>query len=683
MKNFLKLQRLAGCLALIALLTGTFGLNVSAEKPKPKATRLTEDQRILHVLNRLGFGARPGDIERVKAIGINNYINQQLSPEKIADTVAEAKIKDLATLNMTTAELYEKFPQPNQLLQQLQRRGELPADLAAARENRVKGGAKAASTEAQKGAEETNPSMTSQPAAASAPNNTANPLENEKYREMLREYYAKNGLQLPQRIVGELQASRILRAVYSERQLQEVMVDFWTNHFNVFVGKGADRWLLTSYDRDTIRPHALGKFSDLLLATAKSPAMLFYLDNFQSVSPNAPAARRPGGLGRAQQRDSLLDLLLSGRRNRQFRRVPNIPQEPVNRPAPAQNAQKARRGINENYARELMELHSLGVDGGYTQKDVQEVARCFTGWTIFSPRGGGAAVAVMMGGAGRQSAGSFFFNARVHDDGEKVVLGHKIPAGGGMNDGLMVLDILAHHPSTARFIATKLVRHFVSDTPPPSLVARVADTYQKTDGDLREMLRTIFFSAEFNSPEAYQAKIKRPFELAVSAVRTLDADTNGGPQFHQWIARMGQPLYGYQTPNGYSDTAESWVNAGAFLERLNFGLSLASNRIPGTRVDLRRLIGNSTSAAEAMDHFANVIVAGDISKGTKEMLLKQMNEQALTITPPPVRQVQMANTGEVEAPIRPRQQPAREVSITDPVTKMVGLILGSPEFQRQ
>ncbi|HEY6121834.1 MAG TPA: DUF1800 family protein [Pyrinomonadaceae bacterium] len=252
-----------------------------------------------------------------------------------------------------------------------------------------------------------------------------------------------------------------------------------------------------------------------------------------------------------------------------------------------------------------------------------------------------------------------------------------------MSDGLMVLDILAHHPSTAKFIATKLVRHFVSDTPPPSLVARVADTYQKTNGDLREMLRAIFFSAEFNSPEAYRAKIKRPFELAVSAVRTLDADTNGGPQFHQWIARMGQPLYGYQTPNGYSDTAESWVNAGAFLERLNFGLSLVSNRIPGTRVDLRRLIGNTTSAAEAMDHFANVIVAGDISKGTQEMLLKQMNEQALTITPPPSRSVQTPNTGEMEAPIRPRQQSAREVSITDPVTKMVGLILGSPEFQRQ
>src|SRR5262249_21011763 len=216
---------------------------------------------------------------------------------------------------------------------------------------------------------------------------------------------------------------------------------------------------------------------------------------------------------------------------------------------------------------------------------------CFTGWTIFAPRGGGAAAA-MMGQEARENAGTFFFNPRLHDDGVKTVLGQKIPAGGGIKDGLMVLDILAHHPSTARFIATKLVRHFVSDTPPSSLVAKVSDTYQKTDGDIREMLRTIFFSPEFNSPEAYRAKLKRPFELAVSAVRTLGADTNGSPQFHQWIARMGQPLYGFQTPNGYSDTAETWMNAGALLERLNFALSLAGNRIPGTPVDLKKLTGN-------------------------------------------------------------------------------------------
>jgi uncharacterized protein (DUF1800 family) len=674
-------RRLIALVLMAAVVAGMLAPGVGAQKSKTTAAKLSEDQRILHVLNRLGFGARPGDAERVRAMGIENYINQQLYPEKIADPQAEAKVHDLATLNMTTAELYEKYPQPNQLLQQLQRRGEIPSDLAAARENRVKGNKD--NNEPPKNAEsmEMPPKEDAAATTQTTPSNPpANPLENEKYRELLRQYYEKNGLQLPQRIMGELQASRMLRAVYSERQLQEVMVDFWSNHFNVFAGKGVDRWLLTSYDRDTIRPNTMGKFHDLLLATAKSPAMLFYLDNFQSVSPNAnPGPQRPRA-----QRSSLLGLLIGGRRDRIDN--PRRQQPGPNQPLPPQNPQRQRRGINENYARELMELHSLGVDGGYTQKDVQEVARCFTGWTIFAPRGGGAAVAALMGDAGRQNAGTFYFNQRVHDDGEKVVLGQKIPAGGGIKDGLMVLDILSRHPSTAKFIATKLVRHFVSDTPPPSLVAKVAATYQKTDGDIREMLRTIFFSPEFNSREAYRAKVKRPFELAISAVRTLGADTNGGPQLHQWIARMGQPLYGFQTPNGYSDTADAWVNTGALLERLNFGLSLAANRIPGTRTDLKRLGGSWSSGSEkseVIDRFLDTIVAGDISPQTKQTLLMQMNEQAITIAPP-AQNTQSPGAGEMDAPRRPRQQQAaRGGTITDPVTKVVGLILGSPEFQRQ
>ena len=568
---------------MISLLAPTF-----AQKSK-KPSALSEDQRILHVLNRLGFGARPGDVERVKAMGLDNYINQQLNPDKLTDTVAENKVKDLSSLNMTTAQLYEKYPQPGQLLRQLQQRGMLPENLAEARENRVKGGANTAPPE--------------MPKAESMPSPLpANPLENEKYRKLLEAYYNANGLQRPQRIIAELQASRILRAVYSERQLQEVMVDFWTNHFNVFFGKGADRWLLPAYDRDTIRPHAMRQFSTLLEATAKSPAMLFYLDNFQSVSPNSAQRLRA--------------------------------------------AQQQRRGINENYARELMELHTLGVDGGYTQKDVQEVARCFTGWTIFQPRGGAAAVNAMVGEGARRNAGTFFFNARTHDDGEKTVLGHKIPAGGGIKDGLTVLDILARHPSTAKFIATKLVRYFVADNPPPGLVDRVAATFTKTDGDIREMLKTIFFSKEFNSTEAYRVKIKRPFELVVSAIRTLGAETNGGPGTHRWMERMGEPLYGFQTPNGYSDAAESWVNTAGLLERMNFGLALAGNRVQGTHVDLTKFTRGDKSQAKVMDESLKTILAGEISATTRETLLKQLDQ-------------------------------------SDPVTKIVGLILGTPEFQRQ
>ena len=615
----MKFTNLKKTVALTLLLALTATQPVVSAQKRAKSQNLTEEQRIVHVLNRLGFGARPGDIERVKAMGLENYINQQLNPEKISDTVAENKVRDLNVLNMTTAELYEKFPQPGQLLRQLQARGKLPADLAEARENRVKGGKNSTSTEmpsTEMPKRESMPSTEMSPDAARPNQNPqpppGNPLENEKYRQVLQDYYRENGLQQPQRIMAELHASRILRAVYSERQLQEVMVDFWTNHFNVFAGKGADRWLLPSYDRDTIRPNALSKFSTLLEATAQSPAMLFYLDNFQSVSPNANANRGRGPLRR------LLD---------------------EKQPRP----QQQRRGINENYARELMELHTLGVDGGYTQKDVQEVARCFTGWTIFQPRGGGAAVNAMMGEGARRNAGTFFFNQRVHDDGEKIVLGHKIPAGGGIKDGLMVLDILAHHPSTAKFIATKLVRHFVADNPPQALVDRAAATFTKTDGDIRETLKTIFFSKEFNSTEAYRAKIKRPYELVVSAIRTLGAETNGGPQTHQWIARMGEPLYGFQTPNGYSDAAESWVNTGALLERMNFGLALANNRIPGTSVSLSKLNGDQS---KLMDEYLKTLLAGEISATTRETLLKQLD-------------------------------PA------DPVTKVVGLILGTPEFQRQ
>ncbi len=663
-------------IALVAMLVGTLLPSLTlAAADKSSKKKLTEEQRIVHVLNRLGFGARPGDIERVKAMGVENYINQQLAPEKISDTVAEDKVKTLSSLTLTTAELYEKYPQPGQLLRQLQQRGMLPENLAEARDNRVKGGANSTSAPNSNAGEMSN--QTTPPPQAPP----QNPLDNQKYRQVVRDYYMQNGLLQPQRLSADLQASRILRAVYSERQLNEVMVDFWTNHFNVFMNKGADRWLLPSYDRDTIRPNAMGKFATLLEATAKSPAMLFYLDNFQSVSPNA--SQQPL---RPRQRQILRGM------EGELRRRNVLMNQGVVQPVPRQPApQQQRRGINENYARELMELHTLGVDGGYTQKDVQEVARCFTGWTIFQPRGGAAALNAMMGDAGRRNAGTFFFNARAHDNGEKVVLGHRIPGGGGINDGLMVLDILAHHPSTAKFIATKLVRHFVSDEPPASLVDRVAVTYTKTDGDIREMLRTIFFSNEFNSPEAYRVKVKRPFELVISAIRTVGADTNGGPGTHQWLQRMGEPLYGFITPNGYSDTAESWVNTGGLLERMNFALALASNRIPGTRVNLAKLSGNVGSTSEAdktklMDQFLNTILGGDISNATRQTLLKQLDQPTVVSIPTPGQRPaeRQDDMGQMEGPDQmPRQRPRVEATINDPVTKVVGLILGTPEFQHQ
>jgi len=415
---------------------------------------------ITHLLNRIGFGPRPDDIERVQEAGIQKYLDQQLHPERIHDAAAEARLASIPSLTMRTPQLLESYPAVQKL----------------ARQFRIRQG-------------------------------------DENKRDVRRQvlaYYEENGLNLPQRLLQELESQKIVRAAHSERQLQEVMTDFWFNHFNVFWSKNADRWLTTAYEMNAIRPNVLGKFKDLLMATAKSPAMLFYLDNFLSSS---------------------------------------------------------LKGINENYARELMELHTLGVDGGYTQKDVQEVARAFTGWSIDGP----------------QRNGEFMFRPRIHDDGEKIVLGHRINAG-GIKDGEMVLEILARHPGTAHFISTKLVRRFVSDNPPEALVKRVADVFRKTDGDIREMMRTIVTSPEFNSAEAQGAKTKTPFEFAVSSIRVLDGSTDGSRQLAQAIARMGQPLYQCQPPTGFPDRADHWMSNGAVVERLNFAVALSANRIPGTTV---------------------------------------------------------------------------------------------------
>jgi uncharacterized protein (DUF1800 family) len=687
-------RRALALLSVWMLLISALPFGVGAQQQPQKAQRLTEEQRILHVLNRLGFGARPGDVERVRAVGLERYIEQQLFPEKISDAVAEAKVKNLPALQLSTPELFAKYPQPGALLKIMERRGQVPPELAGVVEARKKG--QAAQNAPNAPAMDENGTMQKPDGAAKEDEAQQN---NAEARRAFRDYLAKNGLRAPQQLTAELQASRILRAVYSERQLQEVMVDFWTNHFNVFAGKAADRWLLVSYDRDTIRPNTFAKFYDLLKATAESPAMLFFLDNFQSVSPNANMNR--GGLGQRQQNQrggGLLGMLMGGgggaRRNQQQ----GDGQMP--RPAQQQQQQRRSRGINENYARELMELHTLGVEGGYTQKDVQEVARCFTGWTIIDPRGYRSAALREMGGRMNMddNAGQFYFNARLHDDGEKIVLGHKIPSGGGLKDGLMVLDILAHHPSTAKFIATKLARRFVSDNPSPALVNRIAAAFTKSGGDIRETLRAVFTSPEFNSPESYRAKIKTPFELAVSSIRTLGGETNGGPGIHQWIAKMGEPLYMYQAPTGYPDMAENWVNTGALLERLNFGLALASNRIPGTRVDLARFTGQaekgSANSDKMLERFLEVIVQSDVSPKTKATLLRQLKE------PLPVAPAQTVTTSmmdDSDAMMRPaggggggRRGQQGQVAMADlskvsnpEVVKAVGLILGSPEFQRQ
>jgi uncharacterized protein (DUF1800 family) len=721
MKIFSSARRRAfAMLALVAVLSNALlmvSAQTGAQKQSSAASRLSDEQRAVHVLNRLAFGARPGDVERVMKVGVENYIEQQLNPSKIDDAALASRLERLPTLGMSNSELLAKYPQPGQLLRRLQREGNLPPELAALvrqRQQAQQGGEQpnrndamsadarnAPNADAEKAiAEAMRPEM---PRPGAANNNDAQDADPQRraYRQAIAKYMRENGLESPQRLIAELNASRILRAVYSERQLQEVMVNFWTNHFNVYAQKGADRWFLTSYDRDVIRPNALGNFRDLLEATAKSPAMLFYLDNFQSMTPNAQLNRRqlrrqmsdadgagsmrPGDLfGARRMRDSEA----RARRQEEMRRQQSQQGQTqtgqaAQTPRPARQ-QRMRRGINENYARELMELHTLGVEGGYTQKDVQEVARAFTGWTIFAPRGRG----LYGDDAGSSRAGTFLFNPRMHDSGEKNVLGQKISSGSSMDEGEKVLDILVAHPSTAKFIATKLCRFFVADEPSPALVSRVADAFHKSNGDIKTTLRAIFNSPEFNSTDARRAKIKTPFELAASAIRTLGADTDARPALAQWIGKMGEPLYGYQAPTGYPDAADYWVNTGALLERLNFSLALVSNRIPGTRVDLSRFVGNEATSSRAVDQklvverFLDVALQGDISPKSREVLMKQLTSQSDA----PIATETPTDTDAREMNTRGARRAQRQMAATvgnPEVARIAALVIGSPEFQRQ
>lgn len=674
-------QKFAAILMVLSFMTP---LSAFAADPPSAAKPLTEEQKILHVLNRLGFGARPGDVEKVKAMGLQKYIEQQLDPTSIPDNVAEAKVANIDVFNMSTAELFAKYPNPGALLRQL---------------------------DGQKKAPAVDPNMKDLPAAAGqaapakdADDKAAQKERNQRLAALYREYDLKPAGQL----LPAIAANRILRAVYSERQLQEVMVDFWQNHFNVFAGKAAVRWYIPSYERDVLRKNALGNFKDLLVGTAEHPAMLFYLDNFQSVSPDSQLAGRNGkpNKNRIQQlirnggqlppqaRERLKQLYgvndaQLDQRLKQMRTDPNV----------AANQARPARGINENYARELMELHTLGVEGGYSQKDIIEVAKCFTGWTIADPQGYRRAAASMIQGSEDQrlarvarqqgvpdniDSGEFYFNARWHENGPKTVLGQTINDG-GMKDGLKVLDILVNSDATAKFIAKKLAVKFVSDNPSPALVGRVADAFHRSHGDIKTTLRALFTDKEFYAPENYKAKIKTPFELAVSSIRAVGADTNGGPQLLAMLNKLGEVPYGYQAPTGYPDMAEDWVNAGALLERMNFAIAFASNRIPGTTVDLKRVSGTDTK--QVLDKAIAMILDGDVSAATRATLLKQL-EQPLPevkagkeVTDTTMDVPNMRTPGQQGG----RQREARLLNASgDPATfKVVSLVLGTPEFQRQ
>ncbi len=611
-------------------------------------TQLSEDEAILHALNRLGFGPRPGDGERIKQMGLEKWISEQLNPEAISDSGLQARLERFPTLTMSAAQLLDEYPQPKQAAKQAGlSKEEYQRERQQQREERQKKMPDAQAQEngrdADKSMQDPDKSMTDgngnrkpggvggkqQGFGGGDPNNPPMALE-DSHR--------------PQRVIAELAMAKMTRAIYSERQLYEEMVDFWFNHFNVYAAKGADKWLLTSYERDVIRPHAMGKFKDLLFATAKSPAMLFYLDNWLSADPKSYERMQHELAQRRQRFYGMYGM------NDPFgmRRWPNpgaarrFPpnQSPQAGPPPKQ---KKERGLNENYARELMELHTLGVDGGYTQQDVIEVARCFTGWTMKAPR----------------RFPEFTFDERIHDPGAKIVLGQKINAG-GMKDGEKVLEMLARHPHTAKFISTKLARHFVSDNPPQALVDRMARTFLDTDGDIRAVLRVMISSPDFWSREAYRAKIKKPFELVASTARALGAEVEAPLPLVMWTARIGEPLYQCQPPTGYSDKAETWVNTGALLNRLNFSLALAGNRMRGTHVEIASLLGpQAADPRESLDRAIQVLLSNQASTQTRTTLEKQLAD-------PQVIQAKL-------------DDPVKQVDFG----VVAGLVLGAPEFQHR
>ena len=594
-------------------------------------TELSEDEAILHALNRLAYGPRPGDLERIRQLGLAKWIDQQLNPSSIDDRGVEARLDQFPSLRMSTSKLLAEYPRPKQQEKQAaarearltERRNE-----PAANDGDAGGLVEGRSSSSQQPQSPDDPSSPA-PMKQDSPQQTNTPTRGAANRNALSgpdpnsvPRAIADDSKRPQRVIEELAMAKVTRAVYSERQLQQILDDFWFNHFNVFAGKGEDRWFLTSYERDVIQPHTLGKFKDLLTSTAKSPAMLFYLDNALSADPRAA------------------ERIAAQRAARQYRRGPFARPFP---PRPQQQGKKNVRGLNENYGRELMELHTLGVDGGYTQKDVTEVARCFTGWTIDKPR----------------EYADFKFDDRLHDPDPKIVLGKKIHAG-GMKDGEQVIDLLVHHPSTAKFISTKLARRFVSDTPPDSLIQRMAQSFRSSDGDIRAVMKTMIYSPEFWSREAYRSKIKTPFELVVSTARALGTDVGTPMPLVQWTGRIGEPLYQCQPPTGYADKAEAWVNTGALLNRLNYSLALAGNKVRGSHTDIASLLGsNSQDDAKSALNRAVQVFLGQAAPNTVDTLEKQLDSPQVL-----------------------------QASLDDPVKRVdlgvvAGLVLGAPEFQRR
>jgi uncharacterized protein (DUF1800 family) len=586
---------------------------------------LSEREAAEHLLSRLGFGGRPGDIEKLLATGLDKWVLQQLE-QSLPDTDLEKRLSGYDALALDNETIVNTYLNAGQVLRMMQKKGTLSRDSMAK-------------------------------------------LEKADYRKDVLKLMQEKGLKLPQELNRQLVAQKLIRAVYSENQLQELMTDFWFNHFNVSITKGQSQPFVLTYERDAIRPNTLGKFESLLKATAQHPAMLYYLDNASSGSDNNDMNQR------------------------------------IKKMVPANSKLKKQAGLNENYAREVMELHTLGVDGGYVQADVTEVARALTGWTVrpMMKDGYGERLAKMQRSRlGRNLAttdGDFLFLAVRHDQQEKTVLGKKYPANGGLNEGLEVLHQLATHPSTAKFICKKIATRFVCDTPSAALVSTMSDVFTKTGGDIKQTMIAMLNSREFWKKEVLRSKIKSPFELVVSAVRATNADLRNPNQLYDWCSRMGQKLSSYAAPTGFPDKASFWVNTGSLLNRMNFGLAIAAQRIPGVGMNLLALNNNHEpeSVDDALQTYSAILLPGRNQKENIGRLTSLVRDEALqtrldkalasthstsTIQEDTTREADMM--GEEMAPRAGKGKETKmQTGVSGHVAHVVGIIIGSPEFQRK
>ncbi len=616
-----------------------------------KKAGLTTEQAAAHLLSRFTYGAKPGQVQEVVAMGLEKWLKQQLDGN-LADENLASMLTKYDAINFTNTEVDNTFPRGPLMRRLAIKDGFVNKDSVSAGNKKVE-------------------------------------------REGVEAYMKANGYRKEQELYRQFFSQKILRASYSNNQFREIMTDFWFNHFNVALNKPQCASYVPAFERDIIRPNVFGNFEDLVLKTAKSPAMLFYLDNFSSSGTNASA------------QDQSMDMMMSNEKlnANQKQRV----KERIEKQKQAQQKNK-KTGLNENYAREVMELHTLGVDGGYTQNDVTQAARVLTGWTVgpLGKIGYGSARALAdrmtpeeMTKKGYIVDGDFMFATNRHDNGEKVVLGKKFAAGGGYEEGVALLKMLAHHPSAAKFIAKKMAVRFVNDAPATSLIDKMASTFSSSKGDIKSVLITMLNAPEFWSKESLREKTKSPFELAMSAVRSLDAKIDRPYELYSWINKMGQQMYYYQAPTGFPDNGQYWINTGSLLNRMNFGLALASQRIPGVSLNLAQLNHNKEpeSVEAALVTYSKLIMPErDLGK-TIARLKPMLNDPNLQQKVASAAAQNSLGNPDASMDMQPDQKEknkkangkkANENPVINQragnnsmLAQVVGVIIGSPEFQRK